>query len=106
MSAKAVFAFLVGLLAFGVFPAAAAATRYLDVALVEAAAAVPAGGLLALLALSLARRVRIENQRTLGRSGGTGLAGLGRALAILALLLAITAALAVGVFLALVLVLE
>ena len=103
---KAVFAFLVGLLAFGAFPAAAAATRYLGVGVLEAGAAVPAGGLLALLALSLARRVRIENERTLGRAGGTGLAALGRAFAIVALLLAITAALAVGVFLALVLVLD
>ena len=100
---KALWAFLVALLALAVLLAAAAAAEvYGKIELLEAGAAVPAAGLLALLSLSLARRARAHHQRTLGRSGGVALAALGRGLAIVALLLALTAALALAVFVVLV----
>jgi hypothetical protein len=48
------------------------------------------------IAVVLARRAREQIQLTLGRAGGQGAARVGRALGILGVLLAITAALAVG----------
>jgi hypothetical protein len=48
------------------------------------------------IAVVLARRAREQIQLTLGRAGGEGAARVGRALGILGVLLAITAALAVG----------
>jgi hypothetical protein len=55
-------------------------------------------GVLGYLALVFARRARGEHQRTLGRAGGRVLEMLGRVLGGAALLLAVTAALALGVF--------
>jgi hypothetical protein len=78
--------------------AAAAASVSADVDLWEIVAGVPVGGLLALVALSLARRARWEHQRTLGRAGGAATAALARFIATLALLVAVTAALALVVF--------
>ena len=99
----AVWAFVVSLLALAVLAGGAAAAEYVDdVGLVEAVGAVPLGGLLALLALSLARRAQKVNQRTLGRAGGTALAGLARGLGAVALVLALTAAVALAFFLVLV----
>ncbi len=69
----------------------------------EAAAAVPVSGFFAVLSLALAGRARTVHQRTLGRAGGSALAGLGRGLGLLALVVTLTAALALGVFAVLVL---
>jgi hypothetical protein len=106
-NANAVWAFLVALLALAVLVggAAAAAVRE-EIGLYQAIGAVPAGGLLALLSLSLARRARWQHQRTLGRAGGAGLAATARYIGALALLVAITAALALAVFAVLLLALE
>ena len=101
---NAVWAFVLALLAIGFLVGAGAAAELLpEVGYVEAAAAVPVSVFLALLALSLAARARDLHQRTLGRAGGAGVARLARALGVLALLLAATAALALGVFALLVL---
>jgi hypothetical protein len=106
-NARAVWAFLTALLALAVLVggAAAAAGRE-EIGLYEAIGTVPAGGLLALLSLSLARRARWEHQRTLGRAGGAGLAATARFVGAIALLAAVTAALALAVFAVLVLALE
>jgi hypothetical protein len=98
-NATAVWAFLTALLALAVLVGAAAAARLLSqVGLVEAVPAVPIGLLLAVAALSLARRARWEGQRSIVRSGGTGLTTAARGLAIVALIVAVTAALALAVF--------
>ena len=97
-------ALIVGLLALAVLAAGVAAAALADgVGLVEAVAAVPLGGFLALLALSLARRARIANERSLGRAGGGTLAGLARGVGLTALLVAVTGALALAVFVVLLL---
>ena len=96
---NAVFALLVALLALGVLGAAAyAAHLRAEITWLEAGAAVPAAALLALFALSRASRARAVHQRTLGRAGGVAVARTARGLGLLALLLAVTAALALGVF--------
>ena len=100
-NARAVLALLAGLLALAVLAGAAAARLLVEIGF-EGALAVPVAALLALLALSLARRARDEYQRTLGRAGGRVLVAVARAVAVLALLLAVTAALALGVFVLLV----
>jgi hypothetical protein len=96
---NAAWALLVGLVAVGVLGAAAAAVRLLEeIGLLEAVGAVPLAGLLGLFALVLARRARVEHQRSLGRVGGRGLAALATVFGGAALLLAVTAALALAVF--------
>jgi hypothetical protein len=104
---KAVWALVTALLALGVLVGAAAAGRLLDqVGLTEAAPAVPIGLVLALVSVSLARRARFEHQRTLGRVGGAGLATAARVLGLVALIVAVTATLALAVFAVLTLVLD
>jgi hypothetical protein len=104
---RAVWAFVLALLALGVLVGAAAAARLIDeVGLAEAAPAVPLGLVLSLVSLSLARRARFEHQRTLGRVGGTGLAAAARFLGMVALIVAVTASLALAVFAVLALVLD
>jgi hypothetical protein len=106
-NAKAVLAFLVGLLALGVLVGGAVVAHFREeVGLYQAIPAVPLGGLLGLVALSLARRARFEHQRTLGRAGGRVLAALGRFLGGVAVLAAVTAALALIVFAVLTLALD
>jgi hypothetical protein len=96
---KAVWAFLTALLALAVLIGGAAAARLLSqVGLVEAVPAVPIGLLLAIASLSLVRRARGESQRTLVRPGGTGLTTAAHGLAMVALIVAVTAALALAVF--------
>jgi hypothetical protein len=98
---------VLALLALGVLLGAAAAARFIDqVGLAEAAPAVPLGLVLSLVSLSLARRARFEHQRTLGRVGGTGLAAAARVIATVALIVAVTASLALAVFAVLTLVLD
>ena len=101
-NASAVLALFVALLALGGF----AATGYVahvrpEISWLEAGATVPFVALLALFALSLASRGRAAYQRTLGRAGGEGVARAARGFGLLALLLSLTAALALGVFLVL-----
>ena len=104
---NAVWALLTALLALAVLVGAAAAARLLSqVGLVEAVPAVPIGLLLAVASLSLARRARFESQRSLGRVGGGGLVTAARGLGTLALIVAVTAALALAVFAVLTLVLD
>jgi hypothetical protein len=95
---KAVFALLTALLALAVLVGAGAASRLSEIGLVETAPAVPLGLLLALASISLGRRARFEYQRTLGRAGGAGLAAVARGLGTIALIVAVTAALALVVF--------
>jgi membrane protease YdiL (CAAX protease family) len=78
--------------------AAAAASVSADLELWEVIAGVPVGAILALVSLALARRARWEHQRTLGRAGGAARAGIARFVGTLALLVAVTAALALVVF--------
>jgi hypothetical protein len=98
-NAKAVFSVVFGLAALAVFVAAAVLARVrTDIGLAEAGVAVCVGVLLAVVALSLARRARFKYQRTLGRVGGSAIAAGGRLLGTVALLVGITAGLAFGVF--------
>jgi hypothetical protein len=103
---KAVSSVVVALLALGVLVAGGAAARFVEeVSLGQAVLVVPAGFVLALVALSLARRGRFDYQRTLGRIGGERVAKAGKFLAMVALLGSLTAGLALGVYLVLDLVL-
>jgi hypothetical protein len=99
---KAVWAFITALAALGVLAGGLLAAHYSgDVGLYEAIPAVPVGLVLAFVSLRLARTARFEHQRTLGRAGGRGLVAAARFLGGLAMILAITGALALGVFAAL-----
>ena len=96
---KAVWALLTALAALAVLAGGLLAANYSSrVGLYEAIPAVPIGLVLAFVSLRLARKARFEHQRTLGRAGGARLATAARILGGLALLLAITATLALGVF--------
>jgi hypothetical protein len=106
-NAKAVGALLTALLAFGAFGAAAwAARHYNELRLRDALVTVPVALVFALASVALGRRARIEHQRTLGRSGSREFIALSRLLGVVALLVAVTAALALAVFAVLVLVLD
>jgi len=92
-------ALVTALAALGVLAGGLAAAHYSgDVGLYEAIPAIPIGLVLAFVSVRLARRARLDYDRSLGRSGGRGLATAARILGGLALLLAITGALAFGVF--------
>jgi len=67
-----------------------------QVTLVESSGSVLVAALLGWAAIVLARRARERIQITLGRAGGGGVATAGRLLGILGLLVAGTAALALG----------
>jgi hypothetical protein len=98
-NAKAVGAFLTGVLALAVLAAAAAIPRFDDsITPLRALVAVPAAVLLGVVSIGLARRARFEFQLTLGRTGGDGLAVAGWVLGVFALLVSLAAALAVGVY--------
>jgi len=80
-------------------PVAIAATRWSETyTLIDAAFAIPIGIALGVLAVVLARRGRLRVERTLGRTGGAKLACFGRFLGILGFCLAVTAAISVGVY--------
>jgi hypothetical protein len=99
---RAAAALIVGLLAVAVLPAAIAiAEREERFELLEAGYAVPAALVLGLAALLLARRARLRVERTLGRVGGLRLARVGRALGVLAIMLGLSGAISVGVYLVL-----
>jgi hypothetical protein len=96
---KAAWALITALLALGVLVGAAAAARLMsEVGLIEAVPAVPLALVLALVSVSLARRVRFDQQRALRRTPGAGLAAVARGLGTLALIVAVTAALSLAVF--------
>jgi hypothetical protein len=102
---KAVVAFLFGVLALLFLAAGAALPQFRDeIEPLEALVVVPAGFVAGLIAIALARRARFEFQRTLGRAGGDGLAVAARVLGVVAVLISLTAGLAVGVYAVLVLV--
>jgi hypothetical protein len=100
---KALGAAFLGLLALAVLGGGVWAIVLGHLRLIEAVATLPVSALLALLALSLGGHARAANQRSLGQIGGEATARLGRFLGGLALLLALTASLAIGVFAVLVL---
>ncbi len=106
-NAKAVWAVVAALLAFGVFAGAAVAAQHFnEIRLQDAVVAVPLALALALSSVLLGRRAKIDHQRTLGRSGSRGFIALARFLGVVALLLALTAGLALAVFAVLVLALD
>ncbi len=74
------------------------AQRLEGVRLLDAAFSVPVAAVLGVIALGLGGNARREVQLTLGRVGEDGLARTGRLLGGLALYLALTAALALGVY--------
>jgi hypothetical protein len=96
---KAVWAFLLALAALGVLLGGLAAAHYSgDVGLYQAIPAIPVGLVLAFVSVRLARRARLDHDRSLGRIGGRGIATAARILGGFALILAITGVLALGVF--------
>ena len=96
---KALWAFVLALAALGVLAGGLAAAHYSGaVGLYQAIPAIPIGLLLAFMSVRLARRARLEYDRSLGRIGGRALAAAARILGGFALLLAITGLLALGVF--------
>jgi len=98
-NSKAAWALITALLALAVLVGAAAAARLMsEVGLIEAVPAVPLALVLALVSVLLARRVRFDQQRALARMPGAGLAAVARGLGTLALIVALTAALALTVF--------
>jgi hypothetical protein len=98
-NSRAAWALITALLALAVLAGAAAAARLMsEVGLIEAVPAVPLALVLALVSVLLARRVRFDQQRALARVPGAGLAAVARGLGTLALIVALTAALALGVF--------
>jgi hypothetical protein len=104
-NSKAVVAFLFGVLALAFLAAGVAVPRFRDeIEPLEALVVVPAAFVAALIAIALARRARFDFQRTLGRVGGDGLAVVARTLGVLAILISLTAGLAVGVYAVLILV--
>ena len=101
-NASAVLALLVALLALaGLGVGGYVAHVRPEISWLEAAAIVPFAALLALFSLSLASRGRAAYQRSLGRAGGEGVVRAARGFGLLALLLTLTSALALGVFLVL-----
>jgi hypothetical protein len=104
---KAIGALFFGIAALAFLAAGAAVPRFVpEIEPLEALVVVPAAVVCALVSIGLARRARFEFQRSLGRAGGDGIAATGRMLSVIALLVSLTAALAVGVFAVLALVLD
>ena len=86
-----------GILSLAAIPVGVLLARELEqVTLVESSGSVLVAALLGWAAIVLARRARERIQITLGRAGGGGVATAGRVLGILGLLVAGTAALALG----------
>ncbi len=98
----AVLGLFAALAALAALAGAVAAARGMEplpeVSWLEASAVVPAVFFFAFLALALAGRARALHQQTLGRAGGALLTHVARSLGMLALLLALSATLAVAVF--------
>jgi hypothetical protein len=69
-----------------------------DLGLVNASVAVPVAFLFSVVAVWLSRRARRNYERTLGRIGGARMARAGRILGWLGIYIALTAAVALGVY--------
>ena len=88
---------LLGLLAAAALPAAVAVAETSELLrLIEASVAIPVALFLGVAAVVLARRARRRVERTLGRVGGSRLAGVGRALGMLGIALALAGSIAVA----------
>jgi hypothetical protein len=96
---RAAASLIVGLLSVAVLPAAiVVAEREERFELLEAGYAVPAALVLGLAAVLLARGARLRVERTLGRVGGLRLARAGRILGVLGIMLGLSGAIALGVY--------
>jgi hypothetical protein len=94
---RAGWSLLCGILAVAAIPAGILLARELkQVTLVDASGSVAVAALLGWAAIVQARRARERVQITLGRAGGERAARAGRALGVVAVLLAATAGLALG----------
>ena len=90
---------LLGLLGAALVPAAiVVAEWHEDLELVDAGFAVPAAFVLSALAVWAARRARRGLERSLGRIGGETTARAGRILGWLGIYIALTAAVALGIY--------
>jgi hypothetical protein len=88
-----------GLLGVAIVPAAVAlADQHEELELVDAGYAVPGAFLASVLAVWLARRARRGLERSLGRIGGERTTRAGRILGWLGVYIAVTAAVALGVY--------
>jgi hypothetical protein len=105
---QALWALVTALLALGVLAGAAVAARLLEdeVGLLETVPSVPLALVLALASLAFGRRARFLHQRSLGRAGSPALVATARGLGAIALIVAVTAALALAVFAVLTLALD
>jgi hypothetical protein len=96
---RAFLAFLFGLLAAAVIPAAIELTRKIPgAALLDAVWAIPVAAGAATVSLLFARGARGAIRRTLERTGGSGLIRLARILAVTGICLTLSASIAVGVY--------
>jgi nitrogen fixation/metabolism regulation signal transduction histidine kinase len=97
---QAFWAFVTALLSLGALAGVLAAARVASdtVGLTEAIPAVPVALLLALASVTLGRRARQVHDRSLGRAGNRVFVALARGLGVIALIVAVTAALALAVF--------
>lgn len=96
---RAWLAFLFGLVAAGVIPAAIELTRKVPGAvLLDAVWAIPVAAVAATLSLLFARGARGTIVRTLGRAGGSAWIRLARILAVAGICLTLSASIAVGVY--------
>jgi hypothetical protein len=88
----------VGVLSVAAVPAAVAATHYAKIDVLYASYAIPAALVLGVWAVRLARGAQRLTERTIGRVGGLGATRMGRWLGGFGVYVALTAALAVGVY--------
>jgi len=96
---RAFFAFLCGVVAVAIIPAAIELTRKIPgAALLDAVWAIPVAALAAVAALLFARGARGAIARTLGRTGGSMWIRLGRVLAVAGICLTLSASIAVGLY--------
>jgi NhaP-type Na+/H+ or K+/H+ antiporter len=90
---------VVGLLSLATIPGAIAATHYSKrYELIDAAYAIPVGVVLGLVSIFLARGARRRLRRSVVVTRGAGAARVGRLIGLAGFLLAVTAAMAVGVY--------
>jgi hypothetical protein len=96
---RAFLAFLFGVLAAAIIPAAIELTRKIPgAALLDAVWAIPVAAAAAIVSLLFARGAKGAIARTLERTGGTAWIRLGRLLAVAGICLALSGSLAVGLY--------
>lgn len=98
---KAVWAVIFAVVALGILAVGAALTNRENNITLYGYASVPAAFVSGLAALSLVRRARFDYQRSIGRIGGNALAVTAKILGLTALVLSLTGALAIAVFIVL-----